>query len=92
MNQYTVFVAQTATGHSAHVPEQALAGEIVDLDYRVTDDGQERWTVMGQTSAGRLLVIVWTVLDNGFYRPITAYPATKNLEFIYHRVIEGKGT
>lgn len=67
--------------------EQALSGEIVDLDYRVTEDGEERWTAMGQTAAGRLLVIVWTVLDDGYYRPITAYPATKALRSVYHRVI-----
>lgn len=69
--------------------EQALSGEIVDLDYSVTRDGQERWTAMGQTTAGRILVIVWTVLDDGVYRPITAYPAIKALEVIYYRVIQG---
>jgi uncharacterized DUF497 family protein len=71
--------------------ERALSGEIVDLDYRVTDYGQERWTAMGQTNTGRVLVIVWTVLDDGSYRPITAYPATKALESVYHRVIQGAG-
>jgi len=72
--------------------EQALSSEIVDLDYRVTEDGKERWTAMGQTAAGRLLVIVWTLLDDGCYRPITAYPATKGLESVYRRVIQGSGT
>ena len=72
--------------------EQALSGEIVDLDYRVTEDGEERWTAMGQTTAGRLLVVVWTVLDDGSYRPITAYPATKDLESVYYRAIQGTGT
>jgi uncharacterized DUF497 family protein len=67
--------------------EQALSGEIVDLDYRVIEDGQERWTAMGRTAAGRLLVIVWTVLDDGSYRPITAYPATEHLESVYYRAI-----
>ena len=72
--------------------EQALSGQIVDLDYSVTEDGEERWTAMGQTTAARLLVIVWTVLDDGSYRTITAYPATKGLESVYHRVIRGTGT
>ena len=72
--------------------EQALSGEIVDLDYRVTEDGEERWTAMGQTTAGRLLVIVWTILDDGYYRPITAYPATKDLESVYRRAIQGTRT
>jgi uncharacterized DUF497 family protein len=72
--------------------EQALSGQIVDLDYRITEDGEERWTAMGQTTDGSLLVIVWTVLDDGSYRPITAYPVTKVLESVYHRVIQGTGT
>ena len=72
--------------------EEALSGQIVDLDYRVTEDGQERWTAMDLSTAGRLLVIVWTVLDDGSYRPITAYPATKGLESVYHSAIQGTGT
>lgn len=64
----------------------------MDLDYRVTEDGQERWTAMGQTVTGRILVIVWTVLDDGSYRPITAYPATKGLESVYRGVVQGSGT
>jgi uncharacterized DUF497 family protein len=81
-------------GHSVRPEqaEQALSGRIVDLDYRITEDGEERWTAMGQTTDGRLPVIVWTVLDDGSYRPITAYPATKALESVYHRVIQGAGT
>lgn len=57
--------------------EQALAGEIMDLDYRITEDGEDRWTAVGETAAGRTLVIVWTVLDDGSYPPITAYPIHK---------------
>jgi uncharacterized DUF497 family protein len=55
--------------------EQTLSGLVVDLDYRVTEDGEERWTGMGQSTDGRILVIVWTQLDDGSYRPITAYQA-----------------
>ena len=64
----------------------------MDLDYCVTEDGEERWTAMGQTTDGRILVIVWTVLDDGVsHRPITAYPATTALESVYRRVIQGAG-
>ena len=66
--------------------EQVLAGDIMDLDYRVTEDGEERWTAVGQTTACRVLVIVWTMLDDGSYRPITAYPATKGLESVYRHL------
>jgi uncharacterized DUF497 family protein len=45
--------------------EQALSGQILDLDYGVAENGEERWTAMGQATDGRILVIVWTVLDDG---------------------------
>src|SRR5262245_26396346 len=66
--------------------EQILTGDILDLDYRVTEDGEERWTVVGQTTAGRVLIVVWTMLDDGSYRAITVYPATKSLESVYRRL------
>jgi uncharacterized DUF497 family protein len=72
--------------------EQALSGQIVDLDYCVTENGEERWTAMGQTTDGRIPVIVRTLLDDGgSYRPITAYPATKALESVCRRVVQGAG-
>lgn len=72
--------------------EQSVSGPIVDLEYRVTAEGEERWTAMGRTYAGRLLVVVWTVRDSGAYRAITAYPATRRLESVYYRVIHGTET
>jgi uncharacterized DUF497 family protein len=65
--------------------EQALAGDLMDLEHNVTPDGEERWTAVGQTTAGRVLVVVWTMLEDGSYRTITAYPATKGLEAVYFR-------
>src|SRR5260370_34427032 len=70
--------------------EEALASDVMDLDHNITADGEERWTAVGQTLAGRLLVIVWTVLEDGSYRPITAYPATKGLEAVYFRLTKGE--
>jgi uncharacterized DUF497 family protein len=49
--------------------EQALRGDILDLDYKVTEEGEPRWTAIGRTIGGRILVIVWTVLRDGRYRP-----------------------
>jgi uncharacterized DUF497 family protein len=54
-----------------------------------TQGGEERWTALGQTASGRFLVIVWTMLDDGSYRPITAYPASKDLQSVYRRLIQG---
>jgi uncharacterized DUF497 family protein len=69
--------------------EQVLSGDILDLDYRVTQDGEERWTAIGQTAVGRFLVIVWTMLDGGSYRPITAYPASERLKGVYLHLMQG---
>lgn len=70
--------------------EQALAGDLMDLEHNVTPDGEERWTAVGQTGAGRVLVIVWTTLEDGSHRAITAYPATKGLEAVYFRLTKGE--
>jgi hypothetical protein len=34
--------------HDVHPEEaeQALSGDVLDLDYRVTQDGEERWTAL----------------------------------------------
>jgi uncharacterized protein len=69
--------------------EEVLSGDIMDLDYRVTQDGEERWTALGPTASGRFLVIVWTMLDDGSYRPITAYPASEGLQSVYRRLSQG---
>jgi uncharacterized DUF497 family protein len=43
--------------HDVHPEEaeQALSGDVLDLDYRVTQDGEERWTALGQAASGRFL-------------------------------------
>jgi uncharacterized DUF497 family protein len=69
--------------------EQALSAEIMELDYYVSENGEERWTAVGETLSGRVLVLVWTVLADGCYRPITGYPATKGLEAVYRRLRPG---
>lgn len=69
--------------------EEVLAGEIIDLDYRVTAEGEDRWTAVGETARGRVLVVVWTVLEDARYRAITAYPATRGLEAIYRGLKSG---
>jgi uncharacterized DUF497 family protein len=70
--------------------EQTLSGDVVDLDFNITKDGEQRWTAVGQTLAARILVIVWTILEDGAYRIITAFPATKGLEAVYFRLTKGE--
>lgn len=62
----------------------------MDLDFNATQEGEQRWTAVGQTLAGRVLVIVWTLLEDGTYRIITVYPATKGLEAVYFRLTKGE--
>ena len=87
----TLNIAHLAS-HNVHPgeAEQALGGDLMDLNHNITPDGEERWTAAGQTTAGRVLVIVWTMLEDGSYRTITAYPATKGLEAVYFRVTKGE--
>jgi uncharacterized DUF497 family protein/predicted DNA binding CopG/RHH family protein len=54
--------------------EQVLAEDLADLEHNVTPESEERWTAVGQTGAGRVLVIVWTMLEDGSSRTIAAYP------------------
>ena len=61
----------------------------MDLDYNLTAEGEQRGTAVGQTLAGRVLVIVWAILENGSHRTITAYPATRGLEDVYLRLTKG---
>jgi uncharacterized DUF497 family protein len=69
--------------------EQVLAGDLMDLNHNVTPSGEERWTAVGQTLTGRILVVVWTILEDESHRIITAYPATKGLEAVYLRLTRG---
>jgi uncharacterized DUF497 family protein len=49
---------------------------------------EERTKVLGMTSAGRILTIVFTFRGEAI-RPITAYPATVRLQELY---LERRGT
>jgi uncharacterized DUF497 family protein len=69
--------------------EQVLAGDLMDLNHNATPDGEERWTAVGRTLTGRILVVVWTILEDGSHRTITAYPATKGLEAVYFCLTRG---
>lgn len=74
-------------GVSPDEVEQALVSDLMDLDHRITEDGEDRWTAVGQTRAGRVLVVVWTMRYGDHYRVITAYPATGRLEAIYRNIM-----
>jgi len=63
--------------------EQALRNDPITVHYR-DHDGEERALVLGPTSAGRLLAVVYTERRKKV-RVVTAYPMNKRLEAIYFR-------
>ncbi len=59
----------------------------VDLEYETRND-EERYKVLGVTSAGRVLVGVWTPRE-GKVRAVTAYAASRALRELYREAIWG---
>src|SRR5271165_1709493 len=56
--------------------EQVILNRPVDLEAQIRN-GEERIPHIGETSAGRILVVVTTALDKRI-RVVTAWPANKN--------------
>jgi uncharacterized DUF497 family protein len=48
----------------------------VDVDYTVSEGGEDRFRVVGMTQSGRLLSVVYAV-RGGKIRAVTAFPASK---------------
>ena len=61
--------------------QQVLRNDPVVAQYQVHDSA-DRILVLGQTNAGRLLVVVYTELRKKI-RVVTAYPMSRRLEAIY---------
>jgi uncharacterized DUF497 family protein len=61
--------------------EQVLTNEPFDLQFQVTN-GEERFVQLGETNAGRILVVV-TTWRKSLIRVITAYDAQKAMKRIY---------
>ena len=66
---------------SAEEFEQVVANAPLDLNYEV-ESGEERYSSLGATDTGRILVAVWT-MRGGTIRAVTAYPASKALRKLY---------
>src|SRR6202042_2133931 len=61
--------------------EQVITNEPFDLQFQVTN-GEERFVQLGETNAGRILVVV-TTWRKSLIRVITAYDAQKAMKRIY---------
>jgi uncharacterized protein len=63
--------------------ENALSDDPLDMNYDLVR-GEERWTSIGHTAALRVLIVVWTMRGRAI-RPVTAWPAAKQVRIAYLR-------
>lgn len=54
---------------------------MLELDVQ-SEDGEERYPVIGETGAGRPLFVIYTIRD-GLLRPVTACPPEGYLKRVY---------
>jgi uncharacterized DUF497 family protein len=64
-----------------HEAEETYNSNPVELDYSI-EDGEIRYTEIGETLTGRILVIVSTMRGD-LVRIVTAYPADRNDRIAY---------
>jgi len=62
--------------------EQVVLNNPIDLQFQISS-GEERIAQLGETSAGRILVVITTMRDESI-RVVTAFPATKQLRNLYN--------
>ena len=79
-------------GVSPEEAEQVVVNNPVDLEVQLRN-GEDLTLQVGETDAGRILVVVTTWRDGGI-RVITAFPANKKLRTLYesYREEDGEGT
>jgi len=61
--------------------EQVVLNDPLDLAFE-TSSGEERMAQVGETHAGRILVVITTTRDD-LIRVVTAFPAAKRLRKLY---------
>jgi uncharacterized DUF497 family protein len=61
-----------------HDAEQAILNRPIDLESELRS-GEERTVQVGETDAGRILIVVTTRLADGAIRVVTAWPAKERL-------------
>ena len=62
--------------------EQVLVNSPAYVDEGI-HNGEERFLTIGHTTAGRVLLVWWTLRD-GRRRPVTAWPATRQQREAYY--------
>lgn len=67
--------------------EQVVLNNPFDLKFEIRN-GEERLAQLGETNAGRILIVVTTMRDD-LIRVVTAFPANKRLRNLYLTKKEG---
>ncbi len=62
--------------------EQVLLGDSLEFDFDPDNNGEERWTYLGETSRGRILTVIMT-LRNDKMRVVAAYDAERQDKLLY---------
>ena len=79
--------AQNISHIAAHnvIPEEAeqiLLGNSLEVSFDPDRSGEERWTYLGETALGRILIVVMTMRGTKM-RVVTSYDAEKKDKLLY---------
>ncbi|MBI1788959.1 MAG: BrnT family toxin [Acidobacteria bacterium] len=67
--------------------EQVVSGASLLIE-TADRSGEDRYTELGETAAGRLLLVVWT-WRGGRIRVVTAFPANRRWRVLWRRIKGG---
>ena len=70
--------------------EEAVSGGAIPIETELRG-GEERHTELGETSAGRLLIVVWT-WRHLKVRVVTAFPPSRKWRGLWQRLRKGAGS
>ncbi len=62
--------------------EQVLLGDPLEINFDADRNGEERWTYLGETARGRILMVIMTLRDKKM-RVVTAFDAGSRDKRIY---------
>jgi uncharacterized protein len=62
--------------------EQVLLGDPLEVDFEPDENYEERWTYLGETERGRILMVIITVRGDKM-RVVTAYDAENRDKRLY---------